>query len=316
MPRSGRAFTLMILVTGLLSASLARAQVCDADWVPLPENDPEHCRALWEKIGLPQGAEGLDATLVCHERYVLLHNNDNKTPDWVIEPLNRRQVSGKLTRPEGKKFSPEKLVCPAAQALDKDYTKSELDRGHQAASADFNSNGDWMDESFILSNAVPQQGLGFNRGIWKEFEALVRRLTQDRGELYVITGPIYPNARGTIPNITKANNACKNAIAFQPLPKREICAANNTDPKKKCDTGVAVPVGLFKIFYDPRSKRANAYVLPNIDHRPDEDKDALEFLKKFRTTVKVVERFTGFQFLPDIPGRRAQVEECVASMMH
>jgi hypothetical protein len=32
--------------------------------------------------------------------------------------------------------------------------------------------------------------------------------------------------------------------------------------------------------------------------------------------VKVVERYTGFQFLLEIPGRKAQVEECVATMMH
>jgi hypothetical protein len=29
-----------------------------------------------------------------------------------------------------------------------------------------------------------------------------------------------------------------------------------------------------------------------------------------------VERFTGFQFLTDIPGRKTQVEECVATMLH
>jgi DNA/RNA endonuclease G (NUC1) len=173
-----------------------------------------------------------------------------------------------------------------------------------------------MNESFILSNAVPQQGLGFNRGIWKEFEALVRKLTKDRGNLVVITGPIYPAANGALPQITKRNNACKMEIAFAKPPKTAICPDNRGDSKKKCDAGVAVPVGLFKILYDPASKRANAYVLPNVDHRPFEGKDALEYLKQFRTTVKVVERFTGFQFLTDIPGRRAQVEECVATMMH
>ena len=29
-----------------------------------------------------------------------------------------------------------------------------------------------MDETFVLSNAVPQKGLGFNRGIWKESSAV------------------------------------------------------------------------------------------------------------------------------------------------
>lgn len=300
----------------------ALALVCDDEGAGQTEtpaataNDPESCRVLWEKIGLPEAGTDIDATFVCHQRYVLLHNNENKTPDWVIEPLNRRQVTGKNTRPEGKKFSAEDGVCKAAQAVDKDYTKSGYDRGHQAASADFSSNGPWMDDTFVLSNAVPQEGLGFNRGIWKQFEALVRKLAADRGELYVITGPIYANARGSISPITKRNNACKTEITFDKPDKASICPGNSGSSKKTCDAGVAVPVGLFKILYDPVAKRANAYVMPNTDHRADEAKDSLEYLKKFRTTVKVVERYTGFQFLPDIPGRKAQVEECVATMMH
>ncbi len=310
MSKLTRALGLALL--GLALCQSARAEVCEGEDAPAkPENDPKACRPLWEKIGLPTSADDVDATIVCHTRYVLLHNNENKTPDWVIEPLTKKQVSGSNTRPEGKKFSAEPAVCPAAQAQDKDYTNSKMDRGHQAASADFSSSGALMDESFFLSNAVPQQGLGFNRGIWKEFELLVRKLTKDRGELYVITGPIYPDEDGNIPEITKKNNACKTEIKFEAPKRAAICGG-----KAKCDDGVAVPVGLFKILYDPSSKRANAYVLPNIDHRPFEDKDALEYLKGFRTTVKVVERFSGFQFLTDIPGRKAQVEECVATMFH
>lgn len=317
MPRLMRILGLVVLGLGLALSQPVRADVCENDnFTPGPENDPKTCRPLWEKIGLPKSGDDIDATIVCHTAYVVLHNNENQTPDWVIEPLTRKQVSGTNTRPEGKKFAPETSVCKSAQAKDKDYTNSKLDRGHQAASADFSSDGDLMDESFILSNAVPQQGLGFNRGIWKEFELLVRKLTKDRGELYVITGPIYPDEDGVIPEITKKNNACKTEIKFAKPKKAAICDAKNKDPKAKCNPGVAVPVGLFKIFYDPSSKRANAYVLPNIDHRPFEGKDTLDYLKNFRTTVKVVERFTGFQFLTDIPGRKTQVEECVATMLH
>ncbi|WP_295854849.1 DNA/RNA non-specific endonuclease [Tardiphaga sp.] len=321
MPNVARAVCLAFAVMAALPYP-AWALVCADGEAAAPDapaetvNDPENCRALWEKIGLPQAGTEIDAAFVCHQRYVLLHNNENKTPDWVIEPLNRRQVSGTNTRPEGKKFAAEEAVCDAARAVDKDYTKSGYDRGHQAASADFSANSAWMDDTFVLSNAVPQEGIGFNRGIWKQFEALVRKLAQDRGELYVITGPIYANARGAIPPITKTNNACKNAISFDAPAKAAICPENSGASKKKCESGVAVPVGLFKILYDPAAKRANAYVMPNIDHRSNEAKDSLEYLKKFRTTVKIVERYTGFQFLPDIPGRKAQIEECVATMMH
>src|SRR5687768_16333200 len=113
-----RALGLALL--GLTLCQSARAEVCE-DFEPKPENDPEACRALWEKIGLPVSGDDTDATIVCHTRFVLLHNNENKTPAWVIEPLNKKQVSGKNTRPEGKKFASERSVCPSAQAKDKDY---------------------------------------------------------------------------------------------------------------------------------------------------------------------------------------------------
>src|ERR1700759_1553743 len=163
--QSARAFALACCVLTLCLPARAE-DVCPDSAKPV--NDPDTCKELWEKIGLPKSSDDLDSTYVCHTRYFLLHNNEAKTPYWVIEPLNKKQVSGKNT-PPGTKFSAEENVCDAAQAQDGDYTKSTYDRGHQAASADFISSKDLMVESFILSNAVPQQGLGFNRGIWKQF---------------------------------------------------------------------------------------------------------------------------------------------------
>jgi len=48
-----------------------------------------------------------------------------------------------------------------------------------------------MSESFLLSNMVPQVGVGFNRHIWKSLETKVRKWTSERGELYIVTGPIF-----------------------------------------------------------------------------------------------------------------------------
>src|SRR5882757_8058060 len=148
MPRLLRIMGLVILRLGLALSQPARADVCEKDnFKPGPENYTNTCKPLWEKIGLPTSGDDIDATPVCHTRYVLLHNNETRTPDWVIEPLTRAQVSGTNTRPEGKKFTSEKSVCKSARARDDDYAGSGLDRGHQAASADFSSDGDLMDES-------------------------------------------------------------------------------------------------------------------------------------------------------------------------
>jgi DNA/RNA endonuclease G (NUC1) len=301
------------------SAAPARADVCDGDaeFKPGPANNFNSCRKLWEPIGTPRYAnDDVDATPVCHTAYVLSHNNVNKTPDWVIERLNKSQFAGGEDRPKTK-FQPEEFVCKAARALDNQYANSKMDRGHQAPSADFSSTVELMKESFILSNAVPQQGVGFNRHIWKEFEDLVRKLAQDRGEIFVITGPINRGDDEDEITIKADANPCKNEIKLEgPTGRTAICGKGNKCPEGE---GVAIPVALYKIIYDAKNRRANAYVLPNIDHRKlDKSKDPLEYLKRYRVAVRTVEQFTGLQFLRAIPKRerKAQIEECVATMLH
>ena len=315
-----------VLLAAPSFAQMAASQTEDDDQRGICEKDKtfeltdannfKTCRSLWEPIGTPQYAnDNVDATPVCHTAYVLSHNNVNKTPDWVLERLKKSQFAGGIDRPTIK-FTYDRFICKEARAVDKQYAGSKMDRGHQAPSADFSSNVDLMKESFILSNAVPQQGEGFNRHIWKEFEDLVRKLAQDRGEIFVITGPINRD-EGDEVTIKADSNPCKNEIKLEgPTGRTEICGKGKT-----CDegTGVAIPIALYKIIYDPKNKRANAYILPNIDHRKlDKSKDPIEYLKRYRVAVRTVEQYTGLQFLRAIPKRerKAQVEECVATMLH
>ncbi|MEJ2435323.1 MAG: DNA/RNA non-specific endonuclease [Pseudolabrys sp.] len=108
------------------------------------------------------------------------------------------------------------------RAVDDDYRNSKSDRGHQAPSDDFKHRREWMVESFFLSNVVPQVGIAFNRGIWKNLEDHVR----DRGELYAITGPSdrEQTGSGTL-TITDTTNVCRNKIVLKPLKRESICGA-------------------------------------------------------------------------------------------
>lgn len=280
-----------------------------------PANNPETCKELWEGIGLPRYARPgeHDADIVCHTKYVLSHNGESKTPDWVLEHLTKSQF-GKHTRPK-LKFRPDPDLPEDKRAVDADYRNSKFDRGHQAPSADFSGNPDWMVESFFLSNIVPQVGAGFNRGIWKNLEDIVRDLIVDnRSELYVITGPVYRDEDGKKISISAKANPCRNAIVLDPPKKEAICGS-----KAKCENGVTVPAALFKIIYDPRLKRANAFILPNINHRDSADfKDPVDYLKKFQTSVQVVEKYTGLEFFRDLSkrDRRPVLEQCTTMMLH
>jgi DNA/RNA endonuclease G (NUC1) len=99
-----------------------------------------------------------------------------------------------------------------------------------------------------------------------------------------------------------------------------VCAASNRKPPAPCEEqGAAVPSALFKIIYDPTNERANAYVLPNIDHKELKGKtDSIAYLEKFRTTVQAVEEYTGVRFFSALSAREQRVrkQNCTATMLH
>src|SRR5450756_438457 len=78
---------------------------------------------------------------------------------------------------------------------------------------------------------VPQDPKN-NRGIWEGIESAVRHLTEQRGELYVITGPLFVGS------------------SVQQLNGR-----------------VLVPTHIYKVVYDPMRNEGSAYLVKNVDTR-------------------------------------------------
>ena len=294
------------LATVTIAALLISAPVVAAPaWKPGPKNKPPNCGTLWRTIGLPRHiSTGRDVTFVCHSRYILLHDNINRTPDWVIERLSSRTTKLDGADRTGLSFVSEKLVPPAGRASNADYTntKSNLDRGHMAPAEDFNVARALMKESFIFSNAVPQVGDRFNGSIWKEFENEVRKIAREHGDTFVITGPVRRVGDSNELTIAAANNSCGPRIDLQGPSKREkfICAAAAGKPDVFCDKGVSVPIGVFKILYIRKTKTAYAFVMPNIDHTPGSDQPA--YLDKFRVSIPALEKVTNLQFFRDLTG--------------
>ena len=71
----------------------------------------------------------------------------------------------------------------------KDYIHSGYDRGHMAPSADFLWSQRANDETFVMSNMVPQTP-NLNQKAWSKLEAQVRRWGCGEKKITVITGPI------------------------------------------------------------------------------------------------------------------------------
>ncbi len=173
------------------------------------------------------GAPSLEPDLLCRAGYALSHDAVNKVPDWVAYRLTRARVAG--TVPRSDDFRPDADLAPGRRSELADYRGSGFDRGHMAPARAMAWSRRAMSESFLLSNVAPQVGPGFNRGIWRVLEGLVRAWVQERGELYVVTGPVYAAGAG-------------HAIG----PNR-----------------VAVPTHFYKVVFDPVRVEAVAFILPN-----------------------------------------------------
>ncbi len=103
---------------------------------------------------------------------------------------------------------------------------SGYDRGHMAASATVDSSYNSMMESFLLSNMIPQLP-GLNRQGWRYLESYIRKWTNERSELYVVTGAMFIGEHGVI------------------------------------GQGVHVPTHFYKVVYDPVGQDAIAFLVPH-----------------------------------------------------
>ncbi len=223
------------------------------------------------------GAPGLAPELLCRAGYALSHDAVNKVPAWVAYHLTAGRMEGTVARTNDFRADPD--LAPGERSELADYRGSGFDRGHMAPARAMAWSRRAMSESFLLSNMAPQVGVGFNRGIWRVLEGLVRAWTRERGDLYVVTGPIYPDAGGA-------------------------GAGRTIGPNR-----VAVPTHFYKVIFDPVRVEALAFILPNAKLRTAD-------LPSYLTSVDEVERRTGLDFLPALNDAvEALVEEAVPTQV-
>jgi endonuclease G len=192
-------------------------------FVPRSHADPLADCAQHVKYGAPSEA----ATVLCRLAYAVSHDGARKVPRWVAYHVTATLMQGPVARTDDFRADPD---LPSGQRAElSDYAGSGYDRGHMMPAA----KNQWaerpMRESFLLSNMAPQVGIGFNRHVWAQLEARVRQWAVERGELHVVTGPVFVGG---------------------PL---GFIGSNR----------VAVPTHFFKIVFDPVRVQVIAFLLPN-----------------------------------------------------
>jgi endonuclease G len=132
--------------------------------------------------------------IVKHTYYTLSFSKKDEQAEWVAYLLTRSMITGQSER--GNDFRPDPSV-PSGSAQLSDYKNSGYDRGHLCPAGDMTFNAEAMSETFYLSNMSPQVP-AFNRGIWKSLETLVREWAEEDDSIFIVTGGILSNPKGTI----------------------------------------------------------------------------------------------------------------------
>lgn len=171
--------------------------------------------------GIPNTAD----QLLCREGFALGYNFNTRLADWVAYYITAASVSA--TTPRADVFMEDLELPIEYRAILRNYAGSGYDRGHLAPAATVDFTKTSMEQSFLLSNIAPQRA-DFNRDGWAAIEAYVRDCAIDKGELYVVTGPIF-----------------------------------TSQPIIMLDENVAVPDAYYTVILDPSGKAAFAFHVPH-----------------------------------------------------
>lgn len=162
----------------------------------------------------------------CRIGYAGLYDPAEKTPLWIAERLTKSNFASNAERDQ-LDFISDPDIPYGALPFNSDYEGSGYDKGHMAPAGDFKSSQAAMNATFRFGNAVPQTPQS-NRGIWKRLEDATREVARRRGEIYVITGPVYLGASRT-----------------------------------KLKNRVSIPNAVFKILIDRKRASMTGFVVPN-----------------------------------------------------
>ncbi len=161
---------------------------------------------------------------------------NKKISIWSAYTITAVEVSQSLPRLNN--FKPDLELDKKDRVYSADYTNTGYDRGHLTPNADMDFDLNVQKESFLMSNIVPQKPK-LNRLAMGAVEDIVRDILKIEDKLYIITG--------AIPSKTKY---------FM-------------------NKNINIPNYVFKIVYNPRTKKEFTYLFPQRDL---EEKDIPRYL--------------------------------------
>lgn len=169
---------------------------------------------------------GVKGEIIDYKAMTVSFDPDRHIPNWVAWKLTADRATG--SEPRYNTFAADPDV--KGSATPDDYRHTGYDRGHMAPAGDMKWDREAMEQSFLMTNIVPQDH-SLNRGVWKKIEEKCRQRAVADSVIIVVCGPIPGD------------------------PVETRIGAN----------GVVVPQRLFKVILSPYGDHPQAigFILPN-----------------------------------------------------
>ena len=133
--------------------------------------------------------------LMVKDNYTMSYNNETLCPNWGGWHLDKNDIGD---APRSNKFVADKELPEGWHNVTKaDYQYSEygFDRGHICPSADRTYSQEANDETFLMTNMVPQSPDN-NRIVWVALEKYQREIVDNGNEVYIFAGPAGTGGEG------------------------------------------------------------------------------------------------------------------------
>ncbi len=203
-----------------------------------------------------------DNFLLVHRSHTLSYNNSRGTLNWIAWRTTAADLGEKRER---SRFEEDRTLPDSFRRVQYyDYSGSGYDRGHMVPAADRFADESLMEETFLMTNIVPQTG-DLNQFPWNKLESYARGIARSGSELYTIAG-VYGEKGRLRGKVTIPTN-CWKVIVIIPRGQNGIT----------------------------RSTRIIAVDMPNIDGIENEN------WQRYQTTVREIEQRTGLDLFSAIP---------------
>jgi endonuclease G len=216
--------------------------------------------------GNPSNANTSDPEnyLLVNQYMVISYSKSRVIPNWVAWRVTQSDLGN---TPRNDSFRPDdRLPSSFPKAYPSDYTGSGYDKGHICPSADRTSTTEANASTFLMTNIAPQTP-DLNRGPWERLESYLRYLVNNNYDVYVIAGDY--GYKGKI--------------------KSKI-----TIPRHFWKIAVVLPKGA-----SPSSINERTRVI-TVD-MPNDNGIKYDDWTWYKTTVRDIERKTGYNFFSKLP---------------